>query len=127
VDAQVWGRIVMRYSDVVDVSTVMAQIIVSDLGRSVEFYSRLFGRGPDANPMDKLQEWHFGSGAIQVYEEPERAGRSGATLHVTDLEGAVAALDAAGVAHEPIVDATYVRVVQLTDPDANRIVLTGDK
>ena len=111
-----------------NVTTVMAQVIVSDLERSVEFYTRLFGRGPDANPMDKLQEWHFtDAGAIQVYEEPERAGRSGATINVSDLDGAVAALDAADIAHEPLVEANYVRVVQLGDPDQNRIVLTGAK
>jgi len=43
-----------------NVTTVMAQLIVSDLERSVAFYSALFGRGPDANPMDKLYEWHCG-------------------------------------------------------------------
>ncbi len=111
-----------------NVTTVMAQLIVSDLDRAVEFYSRLFGRCPDANPMDRLQEWHLaGAGAIQVYEEPERAGRSGVTLDVSDLDAAVVALDAAGIAHEPLMDATYVRVVQLADPDQNRIVLTGAK
>ena len=111
-----------------NISTVMAQLIVSDLDRSVDFYTRLFGRAPDANPMDKLYEWHFaGAGAIQVYEEPDRAGRSGATLHVADLDAAVVDLDAAGIAHEPLVEANYVRVVQLADPDQNRIVLTGAK
>jgi catechol 2,3-dioxygenase-like lactoylglutathione lyase family enzyme len=110
----------------VDISTVMAQMIVTDLDRSVEFYSRLFGRAPDASPMDGLREWHVeGAGAIQVYEEPDRAGRSGVTLHVGDLEGAVASLDAAGIAHEPIAEATFVRVVELVDPDDNRIVVTG--
>lgn len=39
--------------------------------------------------MDKLHEWHFkGAGAVQVYEKPARAGRSGATINVTDLETA---------------------------------------
>ena len=111
-----------------NVTTVMAQLIVSDLDRSVDFYTELFGRTPDANPMDKLQEWYFAdSGAIQVYEEPERAGRSGATLNVFDLDASVVDLDASGIVHEPIVEANYVRVVQLADPDQNRIVLTGAK
>jgi predicted enzyme related to lactoylglutathione lyase len=110
------------------VSTVMAQLIVSDLDRSVAFYTKLFGRVPDANPMEKLQEWHFDdAGAIQVYEEPGRAGGSGATLHVDDLDAVVVALDGAGIEHEPVADATFVRIVQLSDPDLNRIVLSGDK
>lgn len=111
-----------------NVSTVMAQLIVSDLDRSVEFYTRLFGRAPDSNPMEGLQEWYFdNAGAIQVYEESERAGQSGATINVDDLDAEVAALDAAGIDHEPLVEANYVRVVQLVDPDQNRIVLTGAK
>lgn len=111
-----------------NVSNVMAQLIVSDESRAVGFYSSLFGRAPDATPMNKLFEWHFeGSGAIQVYEEPERAGRSGATINVSDLDAEVRSLDAAGIDHEPLVEATHVRVVQLVDPDENRIVLTGSK
>jgi predicted enzyme related to lactoylglutathione lyase len=110
------------------VSTVMAQLIVSDADRSVEFYSRLFARVPDSTPMDKLYEWHFGdSGSIQVYEEPLRAGSSGATIGVSDLDAEVTALDRAGIAHEPVVEADYLRIVQLGDPDHNRIVLTGTK
>lgn len=110
------------------ITTVMAQLIVTDLDRSVTFYSALFGRGPDVNPMEKLQEWHFeNAGAIQVYEEPERAGCSGATISVEDLDAAVAELDHAGLEHGPLVEADYVRIVQLADPDRNRIVLTGKK
>lgn len=110
------------------VTTVMAQLIVTDLEQAVRFYTAVFGRGPDANPMDRLYEWHFeGAGAIQVYEEPERAGCSGATIHVDDLDASVAALDWAGIEHESEVDATFVRLVQLADPDRNRIVLTCDK
>lgn len=33
--------------------------------------------------------------------------------------------DGAGIEHEPLVEANCVRVVQLADPDLNRIVLTG--
>ncbi len=111
-----------------DVTIVMSQLIVTDLERSVEFYSRLFGRAPDAGPMEGLREWHFDhAGAVQVFEEPDRAGKSGATLHVADLDQAVVDLDELGIAHAPLVEATFVRVVQLDDPDRNRIVLTGAK
>lgn len=111
-----------------NVSTVMAQLIVTDLVQAEHFYTAVFGRGPDASPMDGLREWHFAdAGSIQVYEEPERAGCSGATFHVDDLDATVAALDWAGVAHQPMVDATSVRLVQLSDPDHNRIVITCDK
>jgi len=111
-----------------EINTVMAQLIVTDLGQSVDFYSALFERPPDATPMDGLCEWHFGGGgAVQVYQEPERAGSSGVTLNMSDLDVAVGALDRAGIDHDPILDADYVRIVQLNDPDNNRIVLTGTK
>ncbi len=44
-----------------------------------------------------------------------------------DLDVEVATLDTAGIHHEPLVEANYVRVVELADPDQNRIVLTGAK
>lgn len=111
-----------------DVTEVMAQIIVTDLERSGAFYEALFGRPADAKPMPKLQEWHVdGAGAIQVYEEFGRAGRSGVTLHVADLDAAAAELDAAGIEHDPIAEADYVRIVILADPDGNRVVLAGKK
>jgi predicted enzyme related to lactoylglutathione lyase len=110
------------------VRTVMAQLIVTDIDAAVDFYRALFGRDPDAAPMLGLKEWHFDdAGAVQVYAEPERAGCSGATIHLDDLDDAVAALDRAGLAHEPITDATYVRIVMLADPDGNRLVLSGDR
>lgn len=120
------GRV--RYTLGMDVTEVMAQIIVTDLERSTAFYEALFGRPPDANPMAQLHEWHFAAaGAVQVFQEPDRAGRSGATLHVADLDAAAVGLDAAGIDHDPIAEADYVRIVVLADPDGNRIVLAGEK
>jgi catechol 2,3-dioxygenase-like lactoylglutathione lyase family enzyme len=106
---------------------VLAQSTVSDLDRAVDWYTRLFGRGPDAQPMDGLNEWHFGPAAgIQVWLEPDRAGRSTTVLASTDLDQAVADLDRAGIEHPPIEPASTFRIVQLADPDGNRVVLTGD-
>ena len=107
------------------INAVMAQLIVSDLETSIRFDEAMFGRGPDARPMKGLAEWHFaGAGAVQVFQEPERAGKSGVTINVDDLGAQIAALDAAGIAHDPPVDATYVRLSTLSDPDQNRIVFT---
>ena len=49
------------------------------------------------------------------------------TINVADLEATVADLDSAGIAHKPIIEANYVRIVRLADPDQNRIVFTGAK
>ena len=109
------------------VTAVMAELFVTDAERAVQFYTRLFRRPPDDTPMDKLFEWHFDGPGVQVFEDPDRAGRSGATIVVTDLDAEVAVLNDAGISHGPLIEATYVRLVQLADPDQNRIVLSGAK
>jgi predicted enzyme related to lactoylglutathione lyase len=116
-----------------DVTVVMASLAVSDLGASLTWYARVFGRGPDERPMEGLAEWHFeGAGAIQVTQEPERAGGSSVTIGVDHLDKYLAQLDAAGIAHDPPTDVTFVRLVTLTDPDRNQVAITtplseGDK
>ncbi len=56
---------------------VLAQATVRDFETSTAWHERLFGRPPDAQPMDGLVEWHFGDGrGIQVWCEPDRATTS---------------------------------------------------
>jgi catechol 2,3-dioxygenase-like lactoylglutathione lyase family enzyme len=106
-------------------NSIMAQLIVADLEPSISFYTATFGRDPDARPMDGLAEWEFvGAGAIQVFEEPPRAGKSGVTISVSSLDEQLAVLDAAHISHGAPMDATYVRLCTLADPDGNRIVFT---
>ncbi len=107
------------------IDTVLAQIIVADLEEAVPFYRALFGREPDLRPMDGLAEWHLDAGGgVQVYEEPERSGRSGVTIGVDDLDQQIAILDASDLVHERPIEATSVTLVSLDDPDGNRIVFT---
>ena len=105
---------------------VLAQATVSDLARSMEWYGTLFGRQPDARPMEGLVEWHLGDGfGVQVWTDPDRAGRSAIVLEESDLDGLVARLDEAALELDPPRDVTASRVVQLEDPDGNRIVVSG--
>lgn len=98
---------------------------VADLPRAEAWYSALFGRGPDARPMGGLLEWHLSdTTGVQVWLEPDAAGSSGCTLAVADLDAAAQALTAAGIAHEGVEAATSVRILRLSDPDGNRVVLT---
>ena len=108
------------------INRLLAQMTVSDLDRAVEWYARVFGREPDARPMDGLVEWHLGDAfGIQVWLDPERAGHSAMVLDESDLEGRAAALDAAGLPFEGPREVTASRIVQLVDPDGNQIVITG--
>lgn len=105
---------------------VLAQMTVTDLRAAEEWYTALFGGGPDARPMEGLIEWRLGpSFGVQVFAEPDRAGTSAMVLDESDLDGLVARLDTAGIAYEGPTDVTASRVVQLADPDGNRIVFSG--
>lgn len=106
---------------------VLAQSTVTDLDRAEDWYSRLLGRGPDTRPMTGLLEWHLGEGfGLQVWSEPDRAGRSCTVLHDTDLDATAAQLTVAGIENAGPQPGGAGRILQLADPDGNRIVLAGD-
>lgn len=105
---------------------LLGNCTVTDLDRAQDWYTRLFGRGPDAAPMPGLLEWHLGeSFGVQVWSEPERAGRSCVVLDETDLDAAAQRLSDAGIAHDGPQPGGGARILQLADPDGNRVVITG--
>ena len=108
------------------IRNVLAQATVSDLPAAERWYSALFGRVPDARPMDGLLEWHLGDAfGVQVWSEPDRAGRSSMVLGESDLDGLAARLADAGLDHAGPQQATSSRILPLLDPDGNRVVFTG--
>ncbi|MGH3726699.1 MAG: VOC family protein [Mycobacterium sp.] len=109
-----------------DVQQLLAQMTVSNLGTAVDWYTRLFGRIPDTRPMDGLVEWHLSSMfGVQVWADPDRAGRSTMVLVEADLDALVADLDCAGIAHSGPQQASSSRIVMLADPDGNTVVFAG--
>jgi catechol 2,3-dioxygenase-like lactoylglutathione lyase family enzyme len=99
---------------------------VADLARAEGWYTRLFGRAPDSRPMPGLLEWRLGdSFSIQVWCEPERAGRSTVVLDETDLDGTAAHFTATGLVHDGPQSGGGSRILQLADPDGNRVVFAG--
>jgi catechol 2,3-dioxygenase-like lactoylglutathione lyase family enzyme len=108
------------------ITRVLAQATVTDLDASQQWYARLFGRSPDARPMARLLEWHLSDTfGIQVWAEPDRAGKSCVVLEESDLDAFVAHLDQAGIGHPGPQDASTSRILPLEDPDGNRVVFTG--
>ncbi|WP_111764978.1 VOC family protein [Nakamurella deserti] len=108
------------------ITRLLAQMTVSDLPAAERWYGRLFGTGPDARPMDGLLEWHLSPAfGVQVYVEPDRAGRSSMVLGVDDVTAEAGRLTAAAIDHDGAQDATTVRILPLTDADGNRIVFTS--
>ncbi len=105
---------------------ILAQMTVTDLDRAVAWYATVLDHEPDHRPMDGLVEFHLGAGfGVQVWLEPDRAGRSAMVLDESDLDALLARLNAAGVANDGAQDVTSSRVVQLADPDGNRVVFSG--
>lgn len=103
------------------ISSILAGLAVSDLDRSIEWYTEFLGRGPDARPMPPLADWNIEGGyTLQLFLDPERAGGSMVTLHVSDIDAAKANLAQRQV--ELVVDGTTsdkVRFGQVADPDGN--------
>ncbi|MGC5616199.1 VOC family protein [Georgenia sp. Z1491] len=107
--------------------SVHATMTVTDLDRAERWYETLFERGPDTRPMAGLVEWRVGEAdGVQVFADPTRAGRSGCVLGETDLDGAAARLRQAGVAHDGVAPGGGRRILVLSDPDGNQLVLIGD-
>ena len=106
---------------------VLAVVAVSDIDRSEQWYTALFGRPADNNPMPSLVEWQIRPGAwVQVFSDPERAGKTLLNFAVADLDGHLDAIASRGIQPGEIVDANKgVRTCPVTDPDGNTISLIG--
>lgn len=106
---------------------LLAVMAVSDLETSDRWYTALFGRTADNNPMSTLVEWQVVPGGwVQVFADPERAGTGLLNFAVDDLEGHIAELTQRGLRPGEISDAAKgVRLSALSDPDGNTIRLIG--
>jgi predicted enzyme related to lactoylglutathione lyase len=105
---------------------VLAVIPVQEIESSTQWYESFFGRPADQNPMDTLAEWHLSEfGVVQVFHDPDRAGRTSVNFIVDDLDTTQADLSSSGI---PTTDPMTVsngsqRLVTTTDPDGNQLGL----
>lgn len=107
-----------------DVTGIFAVACVSDMERSVRWYTKLMGRAPDDRPMDTLVQWRNpGAGGVQLFLDAGRAGRSLITIVTPLMAKARAGLDAAGVKLGPDVSGDWGIIAQVDDPDGNRLTL----
>ncbi|MEJ6548229.1 VOC family protein [Corynebacterium sp. USCH3] len=108
------------------ITRVLAHCTVSDLDRAHRWYRGVFEREPDAAPMPGLIEWHIGESAgLQVWSEPGRAGASSVVLGDTDIDAVAARMTSLGIEHDGPQPGGGARILQLTDPDGNRVVFFG--
>jgi catechol 2,3-dioxygenase-like lactoylglutathione lyase family enzyme len=112
------------------IKNAIASLAVSDLDRSRQWYSRLFEREPDSNPMPELIEWRFDHGGwLQVYGGPERAGGGSVTLSTDDIGDLAAHLHNLGIDTGDRPSGGSVKTIMIKDPDGNSIAFaeTNDK
>jgi catechol 2,3-dioxygenase-like lactoylglutathione lyase family enzyme len=110
------------------VDYVLAVVAVRDIEAGKSWYTKLFGRAPDNNPMPNLIEWQVTDGAwVQVTEDPQRAGNGMLNLAVSDIEEGARELRQRGIDADEIIDANKgVRLCPFTDPDNNNLQLVGN-
>ena len=106
---------------------VLAVVPVNDVEKSRAWYSSLFGRPADNNPMPTLVEWQVLPGAwVQVFNDPERAGSGLLNFAVDELEGHLSQVRGRGLDTGEIVEANKgVRLSTINDPDGNTITFIG--
>ena len=111
-----------------DITTVMAEVAVSDHAAGVEWYSAMLGRPPDRRPMDGLAEWQLNpSGGLQVFEKLEGAGSCLATLVVDTVAPVVEHLTSVGIEAEVQTVSSGFAVASVSDPDGNTITFAGSR
>ena len=112
------------------VNGVLAGVAVADVHAAVPWYERLFGRPPDALPMEGLAEWHIAAGGVvQLVASGDRAGRSLITLDFDDLEHELGAMRERGLDAGALDDTTSdkVLIATTTDPEGNEITLVQQR
>ncbi|GAA3555121.1 hypothetical protein GCM10022235_23840 [Kribbella ginsengisoli] len=105
---------------------VLAVIPVHELGPAAQWYESFFGRPADQQPMDTLAEWHLSEfGVVQVFQDPDRAGRTSVNFAVDDLDTTLSTLAGSGItATDPqIVSSGRQRLATTTDADGNTLGL----
>ncbi len=117
--------------EAVDVREAIVQIAVSDLSKSREWYSRLFGKAPDLEPFPGNVEFRVGGAWVQIMSGKVRDSSWSLQLEVRDLTRERERL------RKNMISATEIETVpnvisyfDVKDPDGNAMrwfqVLTSD-
>lgn len=106
------------------IAEIFAVACVTDMERSVDWYTRLIGRAPDDRPMEGLVQWRVGNGAgLQLVLDGKRSGSSLITIVTPEMDLARKRLAAASLELEPDIQGDFGVLAQISDPDGNRLTL----
>lgn len=110
------------------ITAALATVSVADLKEATEFYTRLFNRAADEEPMPTLAQWNFEPvGGVQVVEDANHSGSSLFTLLVTDLDDLLRSIGDRGIGTGEVIDGVISRVTQIKDPAGNTITFAEPK
>jgi catechol 2,3-dioxygenase-like lactoylglutathione lyase family enzyme len=108
------------------VTHVFMALATADHAAALEWYARLFGRGPDMVPTEGEAVWLLaGSASVYVIADSDRAGRAAVTIAVRDLDELLGDLRERGIVATIVMDAG-MRTVIVVDLDGNRIKFFED-
>jgi predicted enzyme related to lactoylglutathione lyase len=115
----------------IDVREAITVIKVSELPRSREWYSRLFGKGPDLEPFPGNVEFKVGGAWVQISKGKVQPSSWSLQLGVRDLSIERERLRQGGIAATEIKTVpNVISYFDLNDPDGNSMrwfqVLTSD-
>ncbi len=110
------------------IKNALAGIPVTSLEVAVAWYTKVMDRTPDSSPMPELYEYSLPEGGwMQIFVDPERAGKASVTLVVDDLDGALADLRRIGISATEPIRTNYVDTARVMDPDGNQLVFAQAK
>ena len=117
---------------VIDVREIIVEMRVSDLPKSREWYSRLFGKGPDLEPFPGNVEFRVGGAWVQIVSGKVQVSSWTLQLEVRDLPRERDRLRDGGIAAGEIKTVpNVISYFDLRDPDGNAMrwfqVLTSDQ
>ena len=99
---------------------VITEITVSDLKTAREWYSRLFGKGPDLEPFPGNVEFKLGGGWVQIVEGKVRPSSWSLQIEVRDLALERERIRAAKIeAREIKTVPNVISYFDVKDPDGN--------
>lgn len=101
-------------------------LLAADLAAAEQWYTKLFGRGPDYRPMPTLLHWELSDrGGLMLSSSDEIASRGTIFLYVADLAAERHRLEQAGIAIGKDIAGDYSTLAQIRDPDGNLITLAS--
>ncbi|MGV3662144.1 MAG: VOC family protein [Prosthecobacter sp.] len=104
-------------------NNALAGVAVRDLDSACQWYERLLGQTP-SRPMPEVAEWAFLHGGwLQVFSDTARAGKSSVCLSVSEIEGEISRLQAAGIQVDGFQETGSAKIAVLQDPEGNQIIL----